>query len=184
MRSAWLLCVVIVAFGIATAWAQAPAAPDSESAVLREQVATLKKALADKQKEVDILKDRLAALEGQIAPTTLDGFFKAVWDSNLAAVRAGLALNPHWLDIEKDNGDFPLECAVRAGRKEMVEFLLAKGAWLDSKDSTGKRRPIEIRDPEISAIFVKYGATLTRKPGDVRTQPVEGGGTMRIGVIR
>lgn len=165
MRSPWLLSIVIVVSGIAASWAQAPDAPDTENAILREQVASLKKSLAAKQREVDVLKARLAALEGQIAPTTLEGFFQAVRDNNLAAVRGGLALNAHWLDIErKDLGAvyFPLEQAASRGRREMVEFLLAKGAEVNHKDAQGKVIPLRTDDPEIAALLRKHGATVTK----------------------
>lgn len=160
MRNAWFVCIVLVVFGITASWAQAPGVGDSENAILREQVALLKKALADKQKEVDALKVRLAALEGQFVPTTLGGFFRAVRDNNLPVVRAGLALNPHWLDIQQDGAFFPLATAAIEGRKEMVELLLSRGAKVQQKNATGEIIPVRTRDPEIATILQEHGAPV------------------------
>jgi ankyrin repeat protein len=45
--------------------------------------------------------------------------------------------------IETDSSSTPLGCAARAGKKEMVEWLLEKGANADAPEDEPWARPIE-----------------------------------------
>jgi len=57
--------------------------------------------------------------------------FTAVREGNLEQVRQVLEEHPSWLETKDLGGDTPLAEAVIHGRKEVVQFLLGKGALPD-----------------------------------------------------
>jgi hypothetical protein len=63
--------------------------------------------------------------------------YKAVEEGDLDKVKALLEKNPQLVHSKDENGRTPLICAVSGGNEDLVEFLLSKGSFLDSKYLNG-----------------------------------------------
>src|ERR1700692_303436 len=62
----------------------------------------------------------------------------AVLKGDLARVQALVKQDPKWVLDEDKYGSTPLPLAVLAGRKEIVEFLLANNSQVNAKDYAGR----------------------------------------------
>jgi cytohesin len=61
---------------------------------------------------------------------------------DLEAVKTLLSHHPDLISSKDKDGMTPLEFAAMSGRKDLVELLLAKGARVDSKDTSCGRMPL------------------------------------------
>jgi ankyrin repeat protein len=77
-------------------------------------------------------------LKVNLYPPILDfDIHKAAEEGNLEKVKAFLDKNPQLVHSTDENGRTPLIYAVAGGHKDLVEFLLSKGAALDPKYVNG-----------------------------------------------
>lgn len=98
------------------------------------------------------------AIAGEIHDTALKG--------NLAKVKDMLKKDPKLLEADSENLKKPLHYAAQGGHMELVKFLLAKGAVLDSKNNVGET-PLMYAcaygKKEVAGYLLKKGADLHHK---------------------
>jgi len=71
-------------------------------------------------------------------PAEQKAFFLDVQETNLPRVKSGLENHPEWLDETNPQGWTPLCWAAYRDHKEMVEFLVARGADVNVPDKLGR----------------------------------------------
>eukprot|EP00048_Salpingoeca_helianthica_P000497 m.41948 g.41948 ORF g.41948 m.41948 type:complete len:531 (-) comp10582_c0_seq2:40-1632(-) len=85
----------------------------------------------------------------------------AAQEGHVAVAEALLRASPEIVDLQTDGGDTALHLAVRNGKGDMVECLLAHGARMDLRDEEGCSAMQATDDLEIRAILLKYRSTNT-----------------------
>lgn len=92
--------------------------------------------------------------------------FKATYDGDTAAVEQMLRDNPAIIESRALDGRRPLHFAVSSGSKEMVEFLLVRGAVVDATDIFGIT-PLHVAAAtgrtEIASVLLSRGASVNLK---------------------
>lgn len=123
----------------------------------------------DKAKLVELLAQG-ADINGKLA----NGYGLLHWVAHLgdtagADLLLANGINPNW-DMQNDQGTTPLDIAVNQGRKEMVAYLIAKGANFNTKDKPGESTPLhraaQCAHTEIAELLVLSGANVNARNRD------------------
>jgi ankyrin repeat protein/L-ascorbate metabolism protein UlaG (beta-lactamase superfamily) len=95
-----------------------------------------------------------------------DDIHEAIQQGDLTKTQSLIAKNPTLLNAKTEEGRTPLHVAVMGGHKELMEFLIQKGANIDALDAEG-RTPligaIMSRKPELAHTLVNRGADVKIK---------------------
>jgi cytohesin len=105
---------------------------------------------------------------GQVAKSPADNkaFFTAISNSELAVVRAGIESHPDWLEATTPLGVTPLEVAAASGDKDMVEFLLGKGAAVNVQNAAALWAAVTTGHTDTMRLLIAKGANVNAKgPG-------------------
>jgi ankyrin repeat protein len=101
-------------------------------------------------------------------PATLQDFFGAVVEGDVAQVRAGIHHHPEWVRAT-DVGNYnrtALHKAAGHGHQQMAEFLLSEGANINARDKLGYTPlmfAIHGRKSEVAVWLVEKGARIDVK---------------------
>jgi hypothetical protein len=99
------------------------------------------------------------------SPADQKAFFAAVGNSEIAAVRAGIESHPGWLEEVDSEGLTPLATAASLGDKNMVEFLLGKGAAVNAHNTVALRIAAKAGHADIMRLLIAKGANVNATGG-------------------
>jgi ankyrin repeat protein len=108
---------------------------------------------------------KASGISGQAAkpPADQKAFFTAIANSQLAAVRAGIESHPDWLEATTPVGITPLTIAAASGDKDMVEFLLGKGAAVNAQNSAALYAAATTGHIDTMKLLIAKGANVNAK---------------------
>ena len=98
--------------------------------------------------------------------TQVTGIHKAALDGDIAAVKTFLKKDPGLLQADGWHNKKPLHWAAQGGHKELVEFLIAQGAAVDSKNEANET-PLHYAaargHKEVAEFLVSKGADMNAR---------------------
>jgi len=107
-------------------------------------------------------------------PADVKSFLKAVEDNDLAKVRAGLKVNPKWVNAA-DGPRIALHLAVLRGHLPMVKLLVASGADVNARGRNGWTAllyavtGVTRNDKAAATFLIAKGADVNAKDNDGQT---------------
>lgn len=86
-----------------------------------------------------------------------DTFLNAIWDGIIEVVKSEVenGANVNCVDYKTDGQPTALILAINAGREEIAEYLISKGANVNGKDSNGNTCLFDLRMCKNSGIMAK-----------------------------
>ena len=96
----------------------------------------------------------------------------AIRQRNLAAVRAIVDKNPALVKSADDSGFTPLHIAATAGRVDIIEYLLGRGADLEARTAGGQTplfQTVPLASQQAFAYLLKKGANLNARDNQGKT---------------
>lgn len=95
---------------------------------------------------------------------------EAAQAGNIKKVQDFLKANPEMLNMgDAAQGSTPLHCAAIGGNKNMVAFLISKGAAISAKDLDGQTPLHVATNPDVAKLLVERGADVNAKDNYGRT---------------
>ena len=106
------------------------------------------------------------------APAAAEEIHEAVQQGDLAKVKKLLENNPDLLEAKSENEKTPLHFAAQIGNKEIVEFLIGKGADVNAKNiahETPLHYAAALKHKEVVDFLIARGAQLDSITSDGST---------------
>ncbi len=163
-----ILLFMMLAFLLALPWPALPAedgggTPEADGKAESKDATDAK---APEQEAVDAKSDSADFLKGLSEEEALKELNNAIRKGNIERVKAILAFYPKHLEKKDSFGGTPLFNAVDAGKKEIVELLIARKASLACTNvygDTALHRAAESGYPEIAALLITSGIPVWSK---------------------